>query len=202
VIRQLKVALCIPVHGMTAAKFTYSLARLVAHSTRSGLTVETFMVSSAMLPHSRNLLAAKAIKWGAKYILWLDADHTFPPNGLARLIDHGKAVVGCNYARRLAPGGPTASIPTRQEDVEARRVSPVDHLGLGFCLVDTAAIEQIEGPLFKFEDGPDGEPIFEDVYFCRRLREHGIEIFVDHALSWEIGHIGEEVKTLADLPEG
>ena len=42
------------------------------------------------------------------WILWLDADHTFPNETLLRLLGHGKDVVACNYARRAGATEPVA----------------------------------------------------------------------------------------------
>ena len=38
----------------------------------------------------------------------------------------------------------------------------------------------------------------EDVSFFRELTEAGVKVYVDHALSWEVGHIAERVITNAD----
>ena len=38
----------------------------------------------------------------------------------------------------------------------------------------------------------------EDVSFFRELTEAGVKVYVDHALSWEVGHIPERVLTNAD----
>ena len=45
-----------------------------------------------------------------------------------------------------------------------------------------------------FEAWPGGE----DNYFYAKLSRLKIPAFVDHALSWETGHIGEHVFTNAD----
>jgi hypothetical protein len=38
----------------------------------------------------------------------------------------------------------------------------------------------------------------EDASFFQELREAGVKVYVDHGLSWQIGHIGERVFTNAD----
>src|SRR5688572_18959135 len=114
----LKVAICIPVYGMTHAKFTQSLANMIVHSLEATivlerrnvkLELETFMVSCSMLTESRHRLVAEALAWEADYMLCLDADHVFPPDTLVRLLAHRLPAVGCNYPRRFAPTAPTAA---------------------------------------------------------------------------------------------
>ena len=105
----LKVAICIPVYGMTHAKFTQSLANMIVHSLEAAivrdarnvkLELETFMVSCSMLTESRHRLVAEALAWEADYMLCLDADHVFPPDTLVRLLAHGLPAVGAVGAKR------------------------------------------------------------------------------------------------------
>lgn len=117
--RPLKVAITIPVYGMTHAKFTQSLANLLVHSLGADLRdadgaplrleIETFMVSCSMLTEARHRLVAEALAWGAERMLCLDADHVFPPDALLRLLAHNLPAVGCNYPRRFTPTAPTAA---------------------------------------------------------------------------------------------
>ena len=87
----MKVAICIPRHGDTRGDFTISLARMIAFSlSRPGpggapLEIEIFSVGSSDLPASRTRLLQQAIAWQARYLLWLDSDHVFPPDTLFRL---------------------------------------------------------------------------------------------------------------------
>ena len=116
--RTLKVALCIPVYGMCHARFTQSLANMIVHSLAAELSdpageavkleLETFMVSCSMLTESRHRLVAEALAWEADFMLWLDADHVFPPDTLMWLLAHNLPAVGANYPRRFTPTAPTA----------------------------------------------------------------------------------------------
>ena len=223
--RRLKIALCVPCHGDTKGKFTQSLANMLIHFYSANFTtpdgtpiereLEVFMVSCSMLTEGRHKLVAEALSWGADWMLWLDADHTFPSDTLARLWSHNLPVVGCNYARRCFPTAPTAArqgcegggkkslVYTTQEKAEAREVEEVDHLGFGVCLIDMRVFDVLQNqaeaegngnflPLFKFETAPNGIGVIgEDVYFFKKLRAAGIPVHVDHALSWEVGHLHE-----------
>lgn len=230
--RNLRIAICIPVYGMTHAKFTQSLASLIIHSLGADvrdpegelirIELETFMVSCSMLTESRHRLVAEALAWDADFMLWLDADHVFPPDALLRLLALGLPAVGCNYPRRFAPTAPTAAVDgadnelvrhllyTTREKAEAGLVEPVAHLGFGLLLLDMRLFDALQAqaendsgdapgnflPLFKFEPTPDKVGMIgEDVFFFRKLAEAGIRPFVDHRLSWEVGHLFEVVLT-------
>jgi hypothetical protein len=215
-----KIALCIPAHRQTESKFTQALTDMVIHTSQAKIIyddepvtpeLKLFIVSSSLLPESRNRLVAEALNWDADYMLWMDADHVFPCDALLRLLGRSKLVVGCNYARRHTPTAPTASkygsddecelVWTTKEKAEAGEVEEVAHLGLGLCLIDMRAFaildQQTDGnfwPLFRLDPTENGIRFTgEDVFFFKKLRDAGIPVFLDHALSWEVGHLHEVV---------
>lgn len=178
--------------------------------------MEVFMVSCSMLTESRHRLVAEALAWGADYMLCLDADHTFPADTLVRLLGHGLPVVGCNYARRFTPTAPTAAVHASDDDdkgllyttlgkAEAGIVEECAHLGFGVLLIDMRIFDALQAhaeangdgnflPLFKFVETENKiGMVGEDVFFFRKLAEAGVRPFVDHRLSWEVGHIFEVV---------
>ena len=182
------------------------------------IQLETFIVSGSMLTESRHKLVAEAIHWEADYMLCLDADHVFPHDTFCRLWAHNLPVVGANYARRATPTAPTAAygegddlklLYTTQEDAERGLVEPCAHLGFGVVLFNMRVFDVMQDhaektgdgnflPLFKFEPTENkAGMIGEDVFFFRKLKEAGITAFVDHALSWEVGHIHEVIITNA-----
>ncbi len=89
-------------------------------------------------------------------------------------------------------------------------VSQVKSLGLGLCLIDisiflalhdhaVAAGRENLWPLFSFEAIPGSHDVLgEDAYFFRQLREAGIQIYVDHALSWSVLHMHQKALSNAD----
>jgi hypothetical protein len=215
----LKIALAIPCHGDTKAKFTQCLAEMLVHTLRATFEmdgkkfvpeIQTFMVSCSLLTESRNRLVAEAINWEADYMLWMDADHVFPRDALVRLLSHNLPVVGCNYARRFNPTAPTACVENDKGKIEItysprEGVGEVAHLGLGLCLMDMrvfAAMDKFYGgnfwPLFRIDPTEDGiRFIGEDVFFFKKVRDAGIPVHCDHGLSWDVGHIAEQILTAA-----
>lgn len=184
--------------------------------------VDIFMVSCSMLTESRHRLVAEALKWEATHLLWLDADHIFPADTIPRLLSHNVDIVGCNYARRATPTAPTAAKVVTDNDNEDRKnlvyttlekahdglLEEVDSMGFGVCLMNMRVFDllQIEAdktdgnflPLFKFEETPGKVGMIgEDVFFFRKARAAGAKVYIDHALSWNVGHITDQIMTNA-----
>jgi hypothetical protein len=201
-------------------EFGISLARMLVQTLKAEprLEVEIFSVSSSDLPLSRTRLLQKAMEWQARFCLWLDTDHVFPPESLLRLLSHRLPVVGLNQARRTEPTGPVATrlaeggrmehVWTTEELAREGKVEEVAHVGLAFTLVDMLIFHQVQAhvgerwarwePFERRRDPASGGLMGEDASFMAELREAGVKIHVDHALSWAVGHIGERVFTNAD----
>jgi hypothetical protein len=230
---RMKIAVCIPRYGDTKGDFTISLARMLVHTLSAELSfpsgpirlqIEIFSASSSDLPANRAQLLKRAIAWQARYLLWLDADHVFPPGSLLRLLTHRLPVVGCNYPRRVEPVGPVAvrvnpagemeHVWTTEELAKSGTVEEVALTGLGFCLMDMQILHQVKAHVEKGVGWDHWDPferkrlpgttalMGEDASFFQELRDAGVKIFVDHGLSWHVGHIGERVLTNADAERG
>ena len=177
---------------------------MIIYSSKAGVDLEYLTASLANLPLVREMLVAEARKREADFILWIDADQTFPEDALERLLSADRPVIGCNIPSRFPPHAPSAAraapgaperVETTAELAASGEIERVDAMGLGFCLMKTRVLDGIEGALFQFAQGKDGHLIGEDVWLFQRLREHGVKVFVDHALSWQVGHIREQVLT-------
>lgn len=225
----MKIAICIPRYGDTKGDFTISLARMLVHtlSVQVGspggpvkFQIEIFTATSSDLPANRTELLRRAIEWQARYLLWLDTDHVFPPDALLRLLKHGLPVVGCNYARRSEPTGPTATrvdangklehVWTTAEKAKSGQLEEVAVLGLGLCLVDLLVLHDVKAQVEKGVGWAHWSPfdrkllpgtnsrMGEDASFFAELRDAGVKIWVDHGLSWQVGHLAERIVTNAD----
>lgn len=126
--------------------------------------------------------------WGATHILWLDADMTFPKDAALRLLAHGKEVVAANYVTRVPPSRPTAKRDGQSvHSHDAAGLESVDHVGMGVFLISTSIVPDLPRPRFWYST----ETETEDVYFCRLLKAAGHDIWIDHDLSKEVGHVGQ-----------
>lgn len=221
----LKIAICTPCYGDVTADYASSLAKLVLRTGQTQVSfngelvfpqIEVFMRSSSVLPQLRNMLVKDAIEWNAHFLLWLDADQKFPEDALLRLLSLGRSVVGANYPRRVPPHRPTAVgldgrlVCTTEEKAKAQEIVQVASLGFGCCLMDMTILDRLHHhalgngqesfwPLFAVEMVGDGtEIIGEDAFFFRQLRAADVDVYLDHPLSWSIGHVHQRVLTNAD----
>jgi hypothetical protein len=111
--------------------------------------------------------------------------------------------VGCNYAQRVGPPIPTA-IDGQNRRIPANpagrsTLESVASVGFGFCLMKAAIFSAVPKPWFSTNLDDDGDVLqSDDVHFGNQARGVGIPIFVDHALSLEIGHIAERVLKLGE----
>jgi hypothetical protein len=186
--------------------------------------IEVFVVGG-IIQEARHRLLTEAVQFNADYLLWADSDHVFPADTIPRLLAHQKDIVGCNYARRVPFERPTAPVAARlnrndysqklcyttKEKADAGELEKVDHLGLGLTLMHMSVMEALvkqadaEGrdsfmPLFHWEDKDPGNgkgTVGEDVFFFQKCREAGLDVWCDHALSWEVGHITKAIFTHA-----
>jgi hypothetical protein len=205
----MKVATLTPFHSNVAAHFAFSLAHLTERIARLHRDIElkVLMNTSSSLPRVRTDLAQSALAWGAEWMLWLDSDMLFPPDTLERLLAFGLDVVGANYPRRMPPHVGTATVQsgtdlapceTTLAKAQAGQPEQVLTLGFGALLMNARVFEGLDRPWFQIvDDGADGF-VGEDMHFLHKLSQHGFVPHVDHALSWDIGHVGERVFTFRD----
>ena len=162
---------------------------LYAETSRALPSVTLAMMVGTFVHQAREKLLHDVTElWGATHILWLDADMTFPKDAALRLLSHDVDVVAANYVTRVPPNRPTArfeGLPVSSE--QSMGLGMADHVGMGVFLMRTSVIEGTRAPHFWYSTPTETE----DVYFCRQLREHGHDIWIDHDLSKEVGHIGQ-----------
>ena len=219
----MKIAICTPYYASVTADYSVSLAMMIAWTlTDANILVDgqrtipdinVFMGHCSTLPRGRNHLAKAAAEWGGDYLLWIDADHSFPRQSLLRLLALQLPVVGVNQPTRSTPPRSSAvslngePVRTTKETAEAGLVEEVDFPGLAFCLVEMRVIHALRStgtPLFESRLWGEGvassESMGEDVHFFRRVREAGFPVHVDHALSWDIRHAHQVLLSNADIP--
>lgn len=146
---------------------------------------------------NREMLLTDAVKGEYTHLMFIDCDVMFPPDGIERLIAREKDLIGAAYNLRnmMQPG-----------TVEVQRISAVKLLGgkrrfptmdapfrcdtvpTGFMLVRLEPFLNIERPWFETAWTDEGF-MGEDTYFCRRAREHGIDVWCDPTIP--VGHVGE-----------
>lgn len=171
---------------------------------RIGQTGFAFSCSS-LIYDARNKLAKQAVNEGYDRVLWLDSDMDFQPDLLKRLsedMDEGRELVSGLYFKRKAPVKPViykdigmlknenddgmTPVAVAYEDYPQDSVFTIAGCGFGGCLVSVDLIKRIGD---KF--GLPFSPIMgfgEDLSFCIRASELGVELFCDSRV--KMGHVG------------
>lgn len=151
---------------------------------------------------NRNKLIDEAIKAKATHIMFIDADMTFPPDGILKLLSHKKDIIGANYNVRLDPNSISATGPTTKMKVKGEVVSMLSEgfptelfkchaVATGFMLIKLDCLKKLQKPYFDAWIDSNGNHYTEDVQFCHNANEAGIEVYCDPTI--KIGHIGNTV---------
>jgi len=201
--RDLNVLICVPAHDRVNPGFAWSLARAMTFFATmpydGNKKVDVTVVKSSNLAESRTILVSRAFTLGATHILWADTDMKFPEDAIPALLNRSVPVVGVNYPTKDLVPRPTAYAdnddyigPIWTGD-NSEGLVEASHCGMGLLLTDTRVFENMELPYFHFEpQGPDFiHTATEDVYFCRKARELGVKIYIDHDLSKRCAHLGD-----------
>lgn len=198
------VTVCVPTHDMVSAFWAFDYAMMMVTTQAllgDRIALRPLMMTNTYISQARQDLVNEALERGSHYVLFIDADMRFPPDALIRLLAREKEVVGVNYSTR-SKTPQFVAIKQREviyQDARANRcptlpestgVEKVHALGGGFLLIKAGAFQKIEAPYFQLTVNEDGTVLGEDVFFCRKLEDAGIDVWVDHDLSKLISHVG------------
>jgi len=151
------------------------------------------MMGASLLPKAREMAVRHAQSIGSTHILFLDDDMGFEGNLLEMLLAADKDIVGVNYMTK----SPIASKPTAYTldnqlitGNDILGVSEVGWIGFGAVLIRLGALVDIPAPLFEVRWLPESNDYLgEDLFFCKKVREHGLKIHLHHDIAMK--HIGD-----------
>jgi len=184
-----------PTLATVPASFALALADLSAYTHQWNAAGRIFLrfVQATYVHVGREAVLQAALGCQATHVLWLDTDMTFPEDTVSRLAAHDRPIVACNCVMRDPRILFTAE--RANERIETRPDSTgleaVDSIGLAVVLMRTDVVADLPRPWFRHGLTDAGVDIGEDRMFCRALRQAGHDIYIDHDLSKEIGHIGQ-----------
>ena len=192
------VAILVPARDTVMTSFAYDLARAMSfHTATTDDRVMLYTSHGTLIASQRMELARQALEEKADYLLWLDSDMRFPRETIGHLMLRDKPIVAANYATRRMPVKPVAMMDNDGEigrvytAPDSEGLQPVDYIGMGVMMVKREVFEKVEAPWFAIPYSTVGQHyIGEDVFFCRKAREAGYEVLVDHDLSHQVKHIG------------
>ncbi len=162
----------------------------------------------------------EAIASGATHLFFIDDDMVFSENLIHKmlhecnqLVQSGipKVALGVNPCRKsptslfyTAKGINEENTPGMEAFLQSKGksgVAEVCRCGLGAFLIETSILRDIPKPHFEILwDEEKKEHQGEDFYFIKKLRDHGVRIFVDQDISQTMGHAGEYVYSYSSYP--
>lgn len=149
---------------------------------------------------ARDELAKKALEHNPDYILWLDADQSYPENTpeiLMRHIDSGKSIVGGMTPLRRQSGSldGTPSVWDINLKINLARhrkifinhgLLKVDGMGLGGIMTNPEVFKKMEYPWFcEMWDKKRKRRLGVDLQFFANCKRAGIDVWCDTDLPYE-----------------
>ena len=137
---------------------------------------------------SGNMLMRSAIERGATEILAVSADQSFPSDILSRLRAHNKDVVSALAAtRQVGHHWLAFNLNEKGIGMKANPKFPCEKVDIpssGCVLYKAHIFNKVPPPWFKTTLTKDGTGIVQtsDFYFFKKLKEYGIECYVDSTL--------------------
>jgi len=192
------VMILVPAMEMVNAEFAQHLAMAAANLVANGIKINCAFNIGSVITIARRNLTDIFLKSDFDYAFWIDSDMKFPIDAPIRLLKRGVPLVGANYRRRRFPNpGFTGMMGTPGQftelvtDDNSPEMQEVDVLPHGCVMVHRSVYEKVPQPHYLQEYVTDlNLEIGEDIYFCRKAKEAGFQVWCDHELSKEIAHIG------------
>lgn len=201
----MKLLIAIPAQDHIPYRFVECLLKLQKHLTEQGIEHDVVFRIGALVYDSREQLAAMARFENYTHVLWLDSDMVFPADVFDLLSAHEKDfVTGICHARRK-PYRSAIFSRLLPEAVRYSRTTYPDELfqiagsGLACALTSVHMLREVKrkhGILFL-----PSLAFGEDLAFCVRAAECGIDLFADPKVQIKhIGHIeiGSEDEIIGD----
>lgn len=157
------------------------------------------VVTSSVLPGSRQKLVDAALFSEADYLLFLDDDMSFPEYLIHVWLSENRPVIAANCPTRSWPTNPTARNPANTakgtpvySDVAPYRWGKVWRVGAGIMMLRRDVLQALPRPAFtpRWEASVD-DYVGEDWVMCEHIEAAGFPIIVDHELSQQVGHTGD-----------
>ena len=188
----------------------FDLAAMVGYMVKTTKhDIDIYTAAGTLIFDQRNKLVKTSLEAKCDYIVFIDADMRFPRDTIMRLLQHNKEIIGVNATTRSEPVVPTAKMLHIEKDGSCtwqpiysnslKGISKADGIGCGVMMIKADVFNRIQEPYFYFEQLPDNKILGEDIYFCVKAKDAGIDTWVDHDLSMEIKHIGQYTYSWANI---
>lgn len=186
----MKLMIAVPCHDSLCVPFVKSLMALTDKLRKDGVDYSVNFKSGTLVYLAREELAMEAVVNRFDYVLWLDSDMVFPDTFFNDLYETGKSFVCGAFRARRYPYAYALFHDLYKERVETLPDGLFAVDGCGFA--GTLTREDVIRTVLSGKDYhcflPTAE-FGEDLAFCRRAREKGIEIWCNPKA--KMGHIGQ-----------
>jgi hypothetical protein len=182
----IKIAIGIPTTGQINSETTKSLMKLMT------LPYEFVLIfqHGAYVSQNREKIVARAK--GCDYLLFIDHDMKFKPSDIEVLIKHNKDFVAALYNEKELPlHGMFEMLSTEDYDDYniPKELFKVEGIGLGCSLIKMSLFDKLDTPYFPMKYDKKGIVMeSEDIGFCRKVREAGLDVWCEPTLN--IKHLG------------
>jgi len=190
------IAVAIPCNWPWVPTVFFASAVQMFSTAQSEYNLVLLMSNATLIDLMRERLAEEAMKYGADYIVWLDADQVYPADTILRLAkscEAGKLVVG-GVTPHKNDGKPMVwkfcneyGSGERQRAFETSRgLVKVDSMGLGGVMMAKELFDIVKYPRFiKTWDPEQNHPVGEDFAFYYRCKENGVDVWCDTDLIFQ-----------------
>ncbi len=184
------------IRSETVTSLIGAMEVLKSHNIDVGLSIQI----GGYVARNRNALVDIAKDKKADLLMFIDNDMVFQPSAIQRLIDADKDVIGANYNARGVPGKPIVSTvklidpendPNKDQTYFTQfpdQLSKVWAVATGFMIIKMSVFEKLQRPYFVAWEDESGNHHTEDVEFCKRCHEVGVDVWLSPTIS--IKHIG------------
>lgn len=219
-----KVMLATPAYdGRVHVPYAISLSETTALLLNSGVQVcYNITTSGSLLVAERNRILKIFMQSDATHLLCIDSDLGWVPQFVLKMLLTGKEFVAGVYPGR---DGKTFTFRTFNNEngsiVEENGLLKMQYIPAGFMLIERGVVQKLidkfpelyfqpKHESMKHEDGwlffntevMDGEFWGEDYVFCRRVREAGVDIWVDPIIPFDHAGIkGRLIDALSAKPD-
>lgn len=208
---KVKFSIQLCTHRETNPFFVNAFRQMEYFMHQTGTSYETSNeIGVSNLCSGREHRVQDALRSDATHVMFIDDDMVFPQDAAHQMLHTAnmltlsgvdKVAIGVNPVRKTMTGLYYTAKGIEQEgstDFMASKGKLFPHeacrCGLSLFLIETKILREMEEPFFEILWGKEAKDHQgEDFYFIKKLRDHGVRVFVDQELSQKVGHVGHYI---------
>ncbi|GEM_PF-2193823 len=177
--------------------FALNLIRIMENARENGIPIIINNIYAPAVDSIRNYSVLDALCKGATHIVQLDDDHIYPDDMIIRLLEHKKDFVCGVTNRKITPFTQTQFYDVDLDIVNSEGnicnfkeddgLVKIEGTGMVGSLINLDVFEKIKFPFYNREYDIVDDKIREtgeDIYFCRKYKKAGFEMFCDTSLNY------------------